>query len=795
MPTAIRRAGNVPAELPSFVDRRAEVAELKALLGAARLVTLTGVAGVGKTRLGLHVGAQLVRAFPGGVWVVRLAPVADGALVAHAVAQTLGLRDVARDPMSVVADYLRVRPALLVLDNCSHLVDACAQLTEALLGEVESLRILVTSREVMRVAREHVFTVPPLACPAPDETSQSDLPGRYPAIALFAERAVAAVPSFRVTSDNSAHVAAICRRLDGIPLAIELAAARLRVLSVEQLLHRLDDRFSVLTNGRRSAWAHQQTLRAAVDWSFDLCTADEQVVWARASVFGDGFGLAAAEEICSGKGIAAGAMWHIIDGLVAKSILIRQEHAGAARFRLLGTLRQYGREKLSHTAAETEVRQRHADWYLHLAERGERQWCGHDELDTLQRLQTEHPNLTAALDCSLNAAGQPGAALRMASALWFYWVNAGVIGEGLRWVERALAHHGAPGLERAKALWAAGFLATVEVDVPAATRLLGEAHDAATEAGDDSMLARVVGWQGVVEMHRGDVDQATSLMTQALTGFRELDESDGVHALLIRLALATGHLLRGDLSAAAELANDSVGLCQAREAATYHGYALTVLARIEWMKGDPARATALAQESLRLRRALPHAPTLAAALDLLAWTAEAAGQHERAAVLFGALDWVCLVFGLSVFRSALPGPHLGSAARTREALGDAAFAAAMQRGCKFDVDQIIGYALGEDITEGSSPIAPTENAVASLTSRERQVADLVAQGLSNRQIAERLVIAPRTAESHIEHILHKLAFSSRTQIATWAVRASKDSSPPPDTWEPTDGQTTRASAK
>src|SRR5215472_10795049 len=342
-----RVAGNLPAELTSFVGRRGELAEVRRLLAGSRLVTLAGPGGVGKTRLALRAAAGLARAFRDGVWLVRLDQLRDEVLVAQAVAEALGLQDRAGyAPAAALAEYLAGRQLLLVLDNCEHVVDAVAKLADVLLRAAAELRVLATSRESLNIPGETVRAVPPLAAPdAGERLSVAEL-ARFPAAALFAERAAQVVPGFAVTEANAAAVAGICRRLEGMPLAIELAAARLPVLSAEQIEERLGDRLGLLTRGGRTRPDRQRTLRASIEWSYELCTRAERLLWARCSVFAGGFELDAAEGICAGDRLAAGRVLDLLAGLAGKSILSAEHRAGAVRYRLPEPLREFGQERL-----------------------------------------------------------------------------------------------------------------------------------------------------------------------------------------------------------------------------------------------------------------------------------------------------------------------------------------------------------------------------------------------------------------------------------------------------------------
>jgi non-specific serine/threonine protein kinase len=423
--STLHRVGNLPVDMTSFVGRRHEVAEVKRLLTASRLVTLTGVGGVGKTRLALRVANEVQRAFPDGVWLVELAALGDPGLVAQTVASALDIRDLStRRPVTVLTDHLADTQLLLVLDNCEHLLDACAAVADALLRACPGLRILTTSRQALSIAGEHIFTVPPLSVPDANVPSPAEALAHYEAVTLLIERAAAIAPGFSVTQENHVAVARLCAQLDGIPLAIELAAARLRSLSVDQVAERLESRYRLLTGGSRAAPPRHQTLRALIDWSYELCSEQEKRLWARMSVFAGGFDLMAAESICAGEELNADAILEVVDHLVAKSVLFSEMQDGRVRYRLLETIRQYGRERLTESGQEAGLRLRHRDFYLRLAQQSVSEWCGPGQEAWLARLRIEHDNLRAALDFCMTDPAETQAGLDLASALRFHWIAA-----------------------------------------------------------------------------------------------------------------------------------------------------------------------------------------------------------------------------------------------------------------------------------------------------------------------------------------------------------------------------------
>ena len=392
-------SGNLPAEVTSFVGRRHEVAGVRRMLATNRLVTLTGAGGVGKTRLAQRVGGEARRAFPDGVWFVELAELRDPGLVAVTVGEALGIREeaVGGDSAGLTA-FLADRQALLILDNCEHLIDACADLAGALLPACPGLRILATSRQALRLAGEATLAVQPLSVPDPDLPATPAELSRNESVNLLVERAGAVLPGLELTDENCATIARLCQALEGVPLAIELAVARLRVLTMEQILDRLTDRYRLLTSGARNAPARQQTLRALVDWSWDLCSADERTLWARASVFAGGFELDAAEQICGDESLPADTVLDLIESLVDKSVLTRSADGPRARYRMLEVVREYGAARLAEAGEQPAVAARHRDWFAALASYGDRHWVSPDQAVLMRRLRHEQANLRVALE-------------------------------------------------------------------------------------------------------------------------------------------------------------------------------------------------------------------------------------------------------------------------------------------------------------------------------------------------------------------------------------------------------------
>ncbi|WP_439664168.1 ATP-binding protein [Lentzea sp. HUAS TT2] len=737
----------MPADTTTFVGRKHDVAEVRRLLSESRLVTLTGVGGVGKTRLALRAAAETSRAFRDGVWFVDLGGVTDPELVVHTVLVQLGVHDdTVRQHRTVLVEHLRDRQMLLVLDSCEHVVAATAGLVDALLRGVPGLRVLVTSRERLGVDGEHLWQVMPL-------------PGD-PALALFAERAVAVEPGFVLDGCNHDKVSQICALLGGIPLAIELAAVRLRVLSLDHLLSRLDNTFRVLADGKRGGDPRHQTLHAAVDWSFHLCTRPEQILWARASVFAGTFDLEAAERVCSGDGVAPDEVMHSLMGLVDKSVVVSEQHPSGTRFRLLEPLRQYGLGKLRDAGREQVVRERHRDHFIEWAERREQEWFGpaQPQIFTLTRL--EHANLRSALDFCFGNDGDQ--CVHLATTLWFYWAGCGMLGEGRHWLDRAVAS-AKPGPLRAKALWVNGYVATLQGDLPSSTRMLDECHEYAVESGDGPALAYATHRLACTHLIGDDLALADSLFEEAMRLYRGQGTVNS-HTMLAGIELAISATFQHDFAAAERLCVEARAVGEKHGELWAQAYAVYGLALCAWVSGDLVRADRLGRECLRMKRSFHDLLGIVLAIEVLAWIAASQGDAVRAATLLGATNEIWQSVGYPMFGSRYFGaPHGECESSTVNALGEQEFRAMFRKGMDLDLEDAIAFAIGEEQPADPAPAAT----LTPLTRREQQVADLIAGGMSNKEIAASLVIARRTAEGHVERILQKLGFTSRAQIATW----------------------------
>ncbi|MGW4339804.1 protein kinase domain-containing protein [Rhodococcus koreensis] len=760
------RTGGLPLELTSFVDRRTELAEATNLLTTSRLVTLTGIGGVGKTRLAVRAATKSQRNFSDGVTLVELAELLDDSLLAGVVAAALGLRDRSARPLhEALVDFLAPRELLLVLDNCEQVVAAAAKLAETLLRACPRLRILATSREPLGIGGEAAVLIPPLPVPDPDHLPKG-LP-RNDAVTLFADRGAAAVPGFELTEDNKVTIARICQRLDGLPLPIELAAARLRAMTPDQILQRLTDRYLLLTRGSRDAPSRQQTLRMCIDWSYDLCTPVEQRMWAQLSVFAGTFELEAAEQVCDGE--EAVDLLDTVTFLVDKSILTREESGTAVRFRMLETVRAYGREKAQESGVYTALRRRHRDWCERLALETESEWISSRQLELIAKLGREQPNIREALDFCVSDSPESG--LRIAAALYPFWVSCGLLGEGRRWLDRLLTHETGQPVDRAKALYVSSILAGLQGNLESSAARAKQGHALVAHTNNPMAGAHIDLADGYLSLFGGNPSTARACFERALQVFTA--GNDLLRQVILLDGLGMTHELLNDTERAIECYERILMITEPRGEIVLRSYALWSLAVAVWRHGDRVRAVQLLGQALRLSRRMNDRLNATMCLQVLAWIAAAEHDHLRAVILTGAAEELSRSIGVPTVLVPDLLVHQNDCEReTRRAMSEQSYAAARQKGGALTFADAVAYALGEEIlptriSAGGPSTTPTK--------RERQVAELIAEGLSNREIAARLVISPRTAQGHVEHLLAKLGFTSRAQIAVWVVDSRKKS--------------------
>ncbi|MFJ9369713.1 protein kinase [Nocardia sp. NPDC101769] len=755
-----RDTGVLPLELTSFVGRRAQLSEVKKALSESRLVTLTGIGGVGKTRLAMRAASKLRGSYTDGVRLVEFGDIDKPELVDDIVARSVGVRNLADRPTrEVLVEFLSTRKLLLVLDNCEHLVEAVADLAESLLRACVNLSILATSREVLGIGGESVLPVTPLGFPDPSRVPTLEEASRCDAVELFIERAAAVVPGFELTRDNRLAVARICARLDGLPLAIELATARLRVLSTGQILRRLDDRYTLLTAGTRDVPTRQQTLWWCIGWSYDLCTPREQQLWSRLSIFAHSFDLDAAEQVC-GTATPDPDLLDVLFALVDKSILIREESGGAVRFRMLDTVQNYGRRKLEEAGEDREIGRRHRDWYERLAFDSEAEWISPRQLEWDSRLKRELPNLRKAMEFDEASAG----GMRIAAALFSFWYMGGRITEGRSWLDRTLAHSAVgQGRDRAKAIYSAGMLAAAQADLAAATARVAELRGLARQMAGPEIATWAAVADGYAALVSDDLGYAVARLEEARELVTGWSDPDPVLRMDSSLLLGWAYQLSGDLRRAVACHEQTLAFADSRGGETsFRSWLLWAMGTAVWRQGALDRATDLLKESLRNARSVDDPLIAATSLEALAWIASDRDDVRRASVLMGAAEALGRAAGSSsILFPNLATHHEACERRAQETLGTREFGKAQKKGGAMSFAMAVAFGLGEDLP------SPADRAASILTKREQQIAELVTEGLTNSAIAGRLMISRRTAEGHVEHILTKLGFTSRAQIARW----------------------------
>ncbi|CAL9386697.1 ATP-binding protein [Streptomyces sp. enrichment culture] len=671
--------GNLPAELDVFVGRTAELDGLAAALDRSRLVTVTGGGGVGKSRLAAHAAAR--RRPRHGVWRVELAAVRDPEFVEYAVVEALRLTDhTTRLPRETLLAQLADRELLLVLDGFEHLVEPCAALVGELLRRAPGLRVLAVGRRPLAVSGERLFPLAPL--------------GTDDAVDLLVERAAAQ----GVALEHGVRERELCRRLDGIPLAVELAAGRLSALSLPQLLDRLDDRFRLLTGGGRDALPRHQTLRTAIGWSHELCTAQERLLWSRLSVFAGQFDLEAVEYVCSGDGLPADDVLDVLSALLAQSVVAREETPAGVRYRMLDTVGAYGAEWLEAMGDAERLRRRHRDWYLGLATWCELDWFSPRQREVAARVEAELPNLRIALEYSLSDPDEAHLGQYLAGALWFCWAGCGRLSEGRRWLERSVelppAEEPSHEQSRLKALWVLGYVAILQGDAVAALAALHECREEAERLGNATAAAYAEHRSGCLALVTDDMPRAETLLRSALERYQQIGELNS-QVLMGQVELAMARAFQGDLPDAIRLSEDVRRVCEDHGERWARSYALYVLAYAAWGDGDPARARSLLTDCLTAADGFNDLLGSVLVVELLALVTAAEGDAAEAAVLQGAAAAMWPSVGLPLFGSAYYNqPHELCEAAAREALGDERYEECVRLGGLLDRRAAVARALG-----------------------------------------------------------------------------------------------------
>ncbi len=671
----------LPARVASFVGREAEVSQLRELLSAARLVTLIGTGGVGKTTLAAQTAARLCPQFSGGLWWVELAELRQGGLLTEVVATALGVRDqMGRALSDVLVDFLAPRHSLLVLDNCEHLVDDVAKLAEILLRDCPQLQILSTSREILDVEGEVVLRLAPLSYPALDDDPSLRTLAGYEAVQLFVQRARAAVPGFELDERNATAVARICARLDGLPLAIELAAARLRAMSAEQIADELADRFTLLSRARRGALTRRQSLAACVEWSYELCSPPEQQLWCRLSVLAESFDLPTARGIC-GADIPAQEFLDLLCTLVDKSILIRTEDDGVLRFRLLETLRDYGKSRLPDTEY-THWAQRHASWYHRLLTDAETKWFGPQQLQWIQRLTREMPNIREALQFSLTDS--PPAAADMTAALRRFWAHHASLSEGCQWANRALAALSpAPSGERIRALFTAAHLNLRQGDPETAANRIAEARTLLEVVDDPVTRGSIAFYEGYISLVAGVLDHARDSLRRAMDITDDFEVQTNS-----RSAMSWLDLISGDARSALAWSEKGVELAQASRGYEILAVALGTVGAAHWCLSNLDRAEELLRQAIEIAVEVNDKYAVANALEVLAWVTDSRQRPRQAAVLLAAAAEISRISAAPLSCALFGTFHSECERHVREQLSTEEFRTAWEQGTALNMADV-----------------------------------------------------------------------------------------------------------
>ena len=767
-------AGRLPSDANDFIGRAAELCRVETLLRGSRLVTLVGPGGVGKTRVARRATEIAADGYQDGVCFVPLSGLRNPDLLPHTVARELGLPEQSGgSQLDAVVTHLRDQSVLLVLDTCEHIIDACALFAEAIITETRDVTVLATSREPLDVTGESCYILPRLGLPDDDNPTQ----GTTDAIELFALRAAAVLPGFAVTDANRADVIRLCRRLDGMPLAIELAAVRLRALPLKELAdridQRLDRRLTILTGGSEGGDTRHRTLRDAIGWSYDLCTPAEQALWARLSVFAGGFTVEAAEEVCAGGELPASQIFDTVIRLVDKSVITRDDTSTVqpTRYKMLDTIREYGAEELAASGSEEAVRGRFISRYLSMARYFGEHVVDDDQLERFRELQREHANLGAALGYTLDATDgdryREGAEL--AIDLYGYWHMAGLLREGKHWLDKVLERFPDPSSsERGWALVVRGYLGAMQGEAAEAVADATAGAKIGEQRGDPKLVGRGYCYLTLALTIAGRYEEARAAGAQAEQRLQRLNDRAGLRILDVHLAHVSQ--LDGDPEAALRYAaqvtsrfGESGEADEIKERwAQGWAYAISAMA-MYWDEAKHDETVQTTSKALLAKHELGDVMGMAYCLEIHGWLAARACRHVRAAWLLGAADPLWQKAGGRLGgTAALLEVHDKAMGLARAGFAGKRFQAVFDEAGRHPVKQLVSFAVGdhdEPTAEGARWRMPGQ-----LTFREAEIADLAARGMSNRQIAEHLFISKRTVDAHLDHIYAKLGISSRVEL-------------------------------
>ena len=761
--------GNLPLPLDSYIGRGALVEHAGGLLRSSRCLTIIGPGGVGKTSLAVRLAraAREPGAYPDGVWLAGLGdldPGADEHQVARMVVETLGVcAQGTAPPLNVLLDALADSRLLLVVDNCEHVIAGAAAVVGRLVARVPGLRVIATSRRALGVRGEQVVPVVPLSAPPPGEPVTLADADRWESIRLFVDRARTAAPGWCLGPENVGLVGELCAALDGLPLAVEMAARKIRVAPFAELVRRLlapetGDRLDLLSGTAHTGPLRHRTLRALVDWSYELCSAQGQLVWVRCSVFRGSFDAAAAEAVCAGEDVAQDKVFGLLGVLVEHSDMTLEAED---RYSLHAIEREYGAGLLRASGDEARIRDRHADYYRRLVIQAEREWWGPEQLRWLAHLQRERANIRAAIGHYLATPGGATGAMEILSALRCWWSSVfGSFTEARELMDRALALDPEPHRQRAAALWAGGYLALRQGDLDPAAELLAESCVVAEQVEDLSSLACAMHLQGLVAFFRGSSAAAVELLEQALARCRSLEDDAGIWMAWCHLAMATA--AAGDYAAAESYGRQCLDAATARTALLSRSGALWALGWGRWLAGETASAEKLLDEGLAVVREHGDVWGIAECQEVLAWIVAADGKRDQyAAQLIGAAQAAWQTIGAYIRLRPLAIQHDECVTQLRERLGARAFAEAVQAGARGELSVLPAIA---------APVTPA-GVLATLTERELEVTELIASGLSSQKIADTIIISVRTVNCHTANAFAKLGVHNRAQLTAVYIRA------------------------